>query len=158
MSILWDTVSLSLIPLIITPIALYIRTKNPKFIPVLVSLVIIEIIISFSRQLPHFHPVMLRPAGAKDCNLFNSGGSYDGGIGMPSGHVMLTTTISLSLLFIYSGTNNLYTIFKNYPIEFTCTISYILLMAISRVKRNCHNIPQVIVGAILGYGLAYSLY
>ena len=154
----WNLISLSLIPLILTPISLYVKTKNQVYIPVIVSIVITEIIISFSRQLPIIHPVMLRPVGARDCNLFNSGGSYDGGIGMPSGHVMLTTCISLSLLFIYTKTNNLYTISKYYPIQFTITVLYILLMAISRVKRNCHNIPQVMGGFILGYGLAYLLH
>jgi membrane-associated phospholipid phosphatase len=97
----WDLISLSLIPLILTPIGLYIKTKDLIYIPVIVSISITEILISFSRQLPVIHPVMLRPVGAKDCNLFNSGGSYDGQIGMPSGHVMLTTCISLSLLFAY---------------------------------------------------------
>jgi len=66
----WDLISLSLIPLILTPISLYVKTKNQVYIPVIVSIVITEIIISFSRQLPVIHPVMLRPVGAKDCNLF----------------------------------------------------------------------------------------
>ena len=154
----WDLISLSLIPLIFTPIGLYLKTKNQVYIPVIVSIVITEIIISFSRQLPAFHPSMIRPTNAKNCNLFNSGGDYSGKIGMPSGHVMLTTCISLSLLFIYTKTNNLYTIFKKYQAHITITSLYILLMGISRVKRNCHNIPQVIGGFILGYGLAYLLH
>ena len=158
MYIFWDAVSLSLIPLIAAPIGLYIRTKNTKYIPVIMSIVITEIIISFSRQLPAFHPVMMRPAGAKNCNLFNSGGSYYGQLAMPSGHMTLTTCISFSLLFIYSGTNNINTILKQKPLELVITITYIILMAISRVKRNCHNIPQVMVGSIFGYGLAYLLH
>lgn len=158
MSIFWDAISLSLIPLIAAPISLYIRTKNAKYIPVIMSIIITEIIISFSRQLPAFHPVMLRPAGAKNCNLFNSGGSYDGQLAMPSGHMMLTTCLSISLLFLYAGTNNLKTIAVTNPVAFSSVIVYIFLMGGSRIMRGCHNIPQVIIGFLIGFGLAYSLY
>ena len=158
MYIFWDAVSLSLIPLIAAPIGLYIRTKNTKYIPVIMSIVITEIIISFSRQLPAFHPVMMRPVGAKNCNLFNSGGSYDGQLAMPSGHMMLTTCISFSLLFIYMGTTDLKTIAVINPAAFSSVIIYIFLMGGSRIMRGCHNIPQVLIGGLIGFALAYTLY
>jgi membrane-associated phospholipid phosphatase len=158
MALFWDAISLSLIPLIATPIGLYIRTKDPKYIPVIMSIVITEIVISFSRQLPAFHPVMMRPSGAKNCNLFNSGGSYDGQLAMPSGHMMLTTCITFSILFLYARTKNLKTIAIAKPAALSSAIVYIFLMAGSRIMRGCHNISQVIIGGIIGFALAYVLY
>ena len=158
MSLFWDAISLSLIPLIAAPIGIYIRTKNPAYIPVIVSIVITEIIISFSRQLPVIHTVMLRPAGAKNCNIFNAGGSYDGQIGMPSGHMMLTTCLTFSLLFLYARTKNLKTLVVSKSGAFAAACAYVILMGASRFMRGCHNIPQVIVGGLLGFGLAYVLY
>jgi membrane-associated phospholipid phosphatase len=158
MSLFWDAISLSLIPLIAAPIGIYIRTKNPAYIPVIMSIVITEIIISFSRQLPVIHPVMLRPTGAKNCNIFNSGGSYDGQIGMPSGHMMLTTCLTFSMLFLYARTKNLKTLIVLKPIAGASATGYVILMGVSRLMRGCHNIPQVIMGGLLGFGLAYTLY
>ena len=157
-AVFWDAVSLSIIPVIFAPIVLYIQTKNLKYAPIIVGTFMSEIFISFSRQVPVLHPVMIRPAGAKNCNIFNGGGSYDGQIGMPSGHMMLTTFITVSFLFMFSRTKNIGRIMSEKPQTGLAAGVYVVLMAISRVARGCHNIPQVIVGGLLGYALAFVLY
>jgi hypothetical protein len=158
MSLFWDAVSLTVVPVICTPIWLYLQTKELQYVPIITSIFITEIFISFSRQVPVLHPVMIRPAGAKNCNIYNLGGSYHGQIGMPSGHMMLTTCISFSFLFIYSRNKNTLRILYENPTEFGLTSIYVAFMAMSRVMRGCHNIPQVIAGFSLGYILAYLLY
>jgi membrane-associated phospholipid phosphatase len=158
MSLFWDGVSLSVIPLVLAPCAFYFKTGDKRYIRLIIGIIIAEILTKISRHVPVVHPVMLRPAGAKNCGIFNDGGSYEGRIGMPSGHVFITSFVTMYFVFIYCQSKNITEICRKKTEVITIGSFYILLMAISRVARGCHNIPQVIVGALLGYVLAYVLY
>jgi len=93
--------------------------------------------------------VFKRPNGARNCGLFNTGGLVDDQSGFPSGHM---SSISFVMLYLLLKTKN---------INFSNFILYnipILLVAIGRYMKGCHNIIQILAGYIVGGSLAYYLY
>lgn len=105
-------------------------------------------LIKLSRVILPKSGIYLRPANAMNCSIFNTGGSYINRIGMPSGHVLLTTYILLSTGYLL-----------NFSLPSMIGIYiWILLMAISRIKKNCHTILQVIIGFIIGALIAFGVF
>lgn len=93
--------------------------------------------------------IFKRPNGARNCGLFNTGGLVDDQSGFPSGHV---SSISSVLFYLLLKTKNL---------SFSNCILYnipILLVAISRYMKGCHNLIQILAGYIIGGLLAFYLY
>lgn len=91
--------------------------------------------------------IFKRPNGATNCSVFNTGGLVDKKSGFPSGHV---ANISFIMNFLNQDNNNIfYTILYYIPI---------ILVAISRYAKNCHNIIQILSGYLLGYILAIFFY
>lgn len=146
-NVIWDVISLSVIPIFLFPYGMAIIKKDVSYAVIAVGTIVCEIIVKLTRRLPVVHPVQLRPSGAKNCSILNRGGSYEGRIGMPSGHVMLTSYVLVSLYMISEPEDKLY-----YGIAMIIGIT---LMSMSRVIRVCHNIPQVVIGATLGAVFAY---
>ena len=140
----WNLISLAVLPLMAVPWLAFSVTGNLGYLVILAGCVFCEALIKLTRKLPVVAEWQLRPVGAADCGICNDGGNYEGRIGMPSGHVALTTYIAVSLVMMRG----------------TCAKAMVLaafaviLMATSRVRRRCHTIPQVIVGALLGAGMA----
>lgn len=87
--------------------------------------------------------IFKRPDGATDCSLFNTGGLVDQNSGFPSGHVAI---ISFIMNFLNFKKRN---IIYNIPI---------ILVAISRYVKKCHNMIQISAGYLLGYGIAYIFF
>jgi membrane-associated phospholipid phosphatase len=141
----WDIISLSLYPLMFTPGFGFVYSLNILFIYQLIGVIICSFLIKLTRWTLPKNSITLRPVNAANCNIYNQGGVYNNRIGMPSGHVLLTTFILFSLGYInYKETFYL----NNY---FLLCLVWIVLMAVSRVKRNCHTVLQVIMGAAFGY-------
>ena len=124
----------------------------------------------YSRQIPEIIIKMLlsrkngelrewakRPEGAKDCNMFNSGGDMSKDSGLLSSHTFLISTIVF--YFTIKFTNN----FKNnmnYK-QYTFIILLILwtiIVVLARVRLGCHKTHQTITGIIMGIGWGYLLY
>lgn len=143
---IWDVISLGILPIMSAPFVAAFVSKDPtSYLIVGAGTIVCEVIIKLSRCMKKIHPVLIRPKGARDCGIFNNGGDkYEGRIGMPSGHVLMTTYV-FTCMYLLSSQK---------PEVGLLLIVGVMLMAASRVLRICHNIPQVIVGALLGFALA----
>lgn len=109
--------------------------------------------------------IFKRPDGAKDCNLFNTGGPCDRESGFPSGHVTLISYFCFYIYYRYNEELMAYfygngksksDIVNQYTFEEKCSLFLfsmlpIILMGYARYMKNCHNIIQVIFGAITGF-------
>lgn len=148
MMVLWDFISLTLYPLTFYPIILYFTFWKSIFIIQFIVMLFAMFLIKLSRVILPKSGIYLRPANAMNCSIFNTGGSYINRIGMPSGHVLLTTYILLSTGYLL-----------NFSLPSMIGIYiWILLMAISRIKKNCHTILQVIIGFIIGALIAFGVF
>lgn len=151
----WDVMSLTLSALVASPGFGFVFSLDILYLYQIVGIIFCHFFIKLTRMMPK-NSITLRPPNARDCNIFNKGGDASSRIGMPSGHVLLTTFILLSLGFIYNyrgrkEKNNI--IYFNSYVAFAAI--FILLMAISRIMRNCHTVLQVVVGFVLGALIYY---
>lgn len=145
----WDVVSLTLSALVASPGFGYLFTLDILYLYQILGIIFCHFFIKLTRLMPK-NSITLRPPNANNCNIYNKGGDASNRVGMPSGHVLITTFILLSLGYIYTQQTvyfNSYTVFAGV---------FILLMAISRIKRNCHTVLQVLVGFILGLLIYYA--
>ncbi|PNH00822.1 hypothetical protein TSOC_013333 [Tetrabaena socialis] len=150
---IWDVLSLLVLVYWALPVALWslypvipgLRASRETYLLIFIVSLMLQFLLKATRRLPVYHSLQLRPAGARDCNLFNRGGSYDGTIGMPSGHV-LTTAFVLASLYFTGDVSGL-------P-----AAAGILSMCASRYYRRCHTLLQVVAGAVLGGVSAFLLH
>lgn len=147
----WDIMSLTLSALVASPGFGFLLSLDILYLYQIVGIIFCHFFVKVTRMMPK-NSITLRPPNARDCNIFNKGGDASNRIGMPSGHVLLTTFILFSLGYIYAHQKEI--MYFNSYMAFV--IIFILLMAISRVKRNCHTILQVIVGFVLGTLIYYA--
>jgi len=118
------------------------------------------------------HQLNLRPTGAKDCNSLNKGGSVgptttmrrrhngwddriDGRPGMPSGHCTVMTmylTLHVSNILYLEDHDKVRVNARSITLFVILTIGT-LLMGFARTYLQCHTLPQVIAGYLLGFGL-----
>lgn len=87
-----------------------------------------------------------RPAGAQGCNLQLTG-RQGGQPGFPSGH-MATTTAFWTCIWFLVGSE-----YKTAVLVVGLILS--IAMMWSRMKKSCHTFLQCIVGAAVGFGIAY---
>jgi hypothetical protein len=90
--------------------------------------------------------IFKRPDSAMNCTLLNSGGFAGDRGGFPSGHMAITSYFMNYLYFKNKDYSTKAKLYYNTPI---------ILMATARYMKGCHNIPQIIAGYLLGYGVAY---
>jgi membrane-associated phospholipid phosphatase len=156
MATIWDALSLMVILYLCLPVIFLLLTKDFVFAWITIGVLVCQILVKLSRLIQYpssWSGVVMRPSGASNCSCWNMGGSYMGRIGMPSGHVALTT---FSLLSTALALNKKGILPKSITLYTTCLVIgvLILLMGISRLKRQCHNIWQVLVGGVLGVVLS----
>jgi membrane-associated phospholipid phosphatase len=91
----------------------------------------------------------LRPSGASNCNMFNTGGSYKLIPGFPSGHMSHTSTFFTIAFFIY----------KSKWLLIVGLLS-VLFMGWARLKKQCHTKTQVVAGVIIGviFGCCWTIF
>jgi len=149
----WDLVSLCILVILALPVLLIVFDGDPtrrlQYLVVLIGILVCEIIIKITRIVLPKQGVFLRPSNAVNCSLYNRGGNYAGRVGMPSGHVALTTFVLCSILYIYKSNAN------HSPIVYVLVVLMIGLMCMSRYYRHCHNIPQIVMGFVLGILLTW---
>ena len=88
-----------------------------------------------------------RPKGATDCNVWCNDGNQEGRPGMPSGH---SSQVVFFASFYYSQTKN--------PWIRGSLVLYALLIMYSRYAKQCHTIPQIATGALLGFLISKCVY
>jgi membrane-associated phospholipid phosphatase len=133
-----NIVSSSVIGVYIIPILLFIFTH--KFIHLKALLGVIST--AYIGESIKYYIIKYkspRPIGACDCNLMTNDGIQEGKPGMPSGH---SSTITFFTTFYFQQTKN--------PKVKIILIIYALSVMISRYKKKCHTIHQIITGSLLG--------
>ena len=137
----WDIISLTLIPLILSPIYFWYSTQNTYHLIGFAGIMITSLSVEVLKQTLFSN--QYRPSKAKGCDLFCLHETDEDKPGMPSGHA---ATVAFYGTF-YNIQNPLYLI-------------YVILMAISRYMKNCHSIPQIIAGLLFGasMGLLFKQY
>lgn len=133
--------------------------------------VILPMISKYYTSNTDYPEIFKRPDGARDCNLFNTGGICDQESGFPSGHV---TLISYFCFYIYSiykdsvfdslyGTTdkdekiNTFTVYLKDLSVFVIFALPIIIMGYARYMKKCHNFVQVLAGAITGYIISKTI-
>lgn len=107
---------------------------------VLLGVLLFDIFIgSVKHLIGNKQSIFQRPQGASACNILCSPSNDEGKPGFPSGHVATTTMILLVLSFYVKDTS--FTIFA---------LIYIMLMALSRHNKKCHNLTQIVYGFVFG--------
>ena len=98
-----------------------------------------------------------RPQGARDCNMFNSGGDASNDSGLVSSHTFLIST--LMFYFVYKFTNNFRNNmnYKQY-ILVGLLLLWTVIVSMARVRLGCHKQHQTITGFVLGAVWGYLLY
>jgi membrane-associated phospholipid phosphatase len=146
MIVIWDFISLLIIAIAAYPFIRYIETLECTYLIIVAGVVFCQVFIKLTRQLHSLkiYKFMIRPKGACNCNIMNSGGSYENRIGMPSGHMLMTTYVIVSLILLN-------------PTILTISLGsiVIILMGCSRYYKLCHTVPQVVVGITVGIIFAY---
>lgn len=150
LSTIWDAISLLVVPVVILPPCLFLLTQKNVYARITLGALLATAFIAMTRVLPWppaTYAYAKRPDDAANCSTWNTGGSYTGQIGMPSGHVLLTAYVAVALTsHLYSLTH----VSSKFLGAVIASGILVVLMAISRVKRRCHTLSQVIVGGILG--------
>lgn len=132
----WDMLSLSLMPLVLSPLYFWYTTQNTYHLFVFAGIILIVISVE---ALKHFvFSDQHRPPNAKGCDLFCLHETDENKPGMPSGHVATVAFYGV----LYNITNPLY-------------ILYVALIATSRYRKHCHTIPQIIAGLLFGSGVGF---
>lgn len=126
-------VSSLVIPIFCLPLIRFYLTNQTKYLYIFRSTCILAIAIQLSRMLLPKYKCLLRPQLARDCNVLNKGGDCSKCIGMPSGHMLISTFVLVSMYGI-----NVY------------VIGVLFFMGASRMRKKCHTFNQVIVGCIVG--------
>jgi len=141
-----DFISNSILIVYIIPIILYGITRNPyhkiAFMGTFATNAISEII-----KHVFIKDISPRPQGAMNCNIMCSNGNQEGKPGMPSSH---SATIIFFTTYYYCHTSNLYIR--------AILIGYALLVMMSRYHKRCHTVPQIMVGALLGWSMGMLLH
>ena len=90
--------------------------------------------------------MLVRPAGARDCDALCNGGPSEGRPGFPSGH-MTTVAICVAGLWLHGRD----------PLVLWLGVPWIAVMAWARWAKKCHNWQQIVGGVVLGAALAVGL-
>lgn len=140
-----DFISCSIISVYIIPVILYGITHQSYHKIAFIGVLAVN---GISECIKHIFvkDVSPRPDGATDCNLLCTNGNQEGKPGMPSSH---SATVAFFATFYYCHTTN--------PYIRTGLIIYAILVMMSRYYKRCHSVPQITVGALLGWSIGVLL-
>ena len=163
-SIVNDSISF-LLSLIVLSYCLY-TLDFISIVGCFLAVIIPMLIKAITRNTP-FPGIFKRPDGAKDCNLFNTGGVCDRESGFPSGHVTLIAYFCFYIYFQYNKELKEYLFGDDTKREYKSTqyssqdlylliLCFIptIMMGYAIYMKNCHNMIQVTAGAITGFAIS----
>jgi len=139
---LQDAISFSAAFLYAVPIIAYLITQQWIHIKAFIGLFAT---MGIGESIKHYiiSTASLRPNGAKDCNLWCNDGKQGGNPGMPSGH---SSQVTFFASFYYGQTQNIWIR--------AGLVLYALLVMGTRYLKQCHTIPQIVAGALLGWTIS----
>jgi len=155
----WNTLSASILGIIIYPIIQLILTGHYLYIIMIVGILVTDLTTRFLKWISKTEssstPAFLRrPVDATDCNILCTNGAQGGKSGMPSGHMAL---VLFFITFVYMmQIHSLSSIIHKF-IFILFSIIYLSLMGYDRFRRKCHTFLQVLSGSALGTIIGYII-
>ena len=140
-----NAISLSIIVALFGPLLAYFYTWNTAYLLLTLKNVALNGVVIALKYLFGTTGIAARPAGAAACDLFCMGPPVGGKEGMPSGH-MATATFFVTAMYTHLGGNSWILVVG---------VPWIIAMAWSRWFKKCHNIWQLLAGALLGIVAAW---
>jgi membrane-associated phospholipid phosphatase len=138
MSQFLDNISQSFLLIFVVPLLLSFH--NTFYLWIIGGVIIFDIFLCFIKHsIGNKEQIFQRPQGASACNIFCLPSNDQGKPGFPSGHVATTTMMMLILVYYIKDIH--FTVFA---------LIYIILMALSRYSKKCHNWTQISWGLIFG--------
>ena len=141
-------------------LALLIVTRDPYYIVIAVGMTTVALAVKLTKAAtrPFLGEAawLARPAGARGCGALNGEdcdavGSDGACAGMPSGHQAITAFFVFSLIFYHRLT------VVSAPL-WIALLALNFAVGVSRVYKECHTIPQVVVGSVVGILVAVAFY
>ena len=148
----WDSLSLSVVAFAGFPAIAFLLTGDAKYAwfalgiagTERISNILKDVLVKINKN----EPMLLRPNGAKDCDIMNKNGIIQGTPGMPSAHVSL-----IVFFFVYAWIASHVT-GVSFGVYVAVASLICALIAASRLQKKCHSYDQVFGGASLGALLA----
>ena len=141
---------ISALPICIYASLLYTSISENDMYPFffLIQLLVVDIfLVPFLKHLPYpsfVYHITRRPIGATNCDYLSKIPSKTNAPGLPSGHMTVTTMFSIVRILENKSIVSI--------ILHSCIV---ILMAMARYYKKCHNVVQIIAGTILGSILGY---
>ena len=157
-----DWVSLAPAACYVALLALLVATRDPYYIVIAVGMTTIALAVKLTkaatRPFLSGNEWLARPSGARGCGALN-GEECDGGEaghggkcpGMPSGHQAVIAFFVFSVIFYHRLT------VVSAPL-WIALLALNFAVGVSRVYKECHTIPQVVAGSVVGILIAVALY
>jgi membrane-associated phospholipid phosphatase len=146
MLIVWDAISLTVLPIMAYPTIRLGQEANRRFFVIFMGVVGVALVMRARNAITSPPSYLLRPKGAKNCNTFNRGGDCEHRVGMPSGHVLMTTYVLFAVLWTSEKADD---VAANAAVMVAA-----VLMAVARVQKGCHTVGQVVAGMGVGAVMA----
>jgi len=140
-----DIISSSIPILYIISIMMYFKTNNVYHLFIVFGLWTTAGISEFIKYYI-IQKNSVRPDGAVNCNIWCNNGNQEGKPGMPSSHAAVTTFF---VIIYWNYTKN--------PYIRTLLLIYYFLILQSRFYKNCHTVPQLMMGTLLGLGIGTAM-
>lgn len=152
---IWNTISLTAIPLAIYPFIVALLTPGDiqeDFLFMGIGLVASQLVVLAAKHgTKELGPDFVRPAGATDCNALCNDGSVQGAPGFPSGH-MTTVLFLFTYLLVLSIYHNKVMAIRGVIVLVGSLATTAVAMA--RYHKKCHTPFQIVSGALLGVASA----
>jgi membrane-associated phospholipid phosphatase len=153
-----DWVSLAPAACYVVLLALLGATRDPYYIVIAVGMTTIALAVKLTKAATRpflsgdFAEWLARPSGARGCGALN-GEDCDAEVcpGMPSGHQAVIAFFVFSMIFYHRLT------VVSAPL-WIALLALNFAVGVSRVYKECHTIPQVVAGSVVGILIAVALY
>jgi membrane-associated phospholipid phosphatase len=152
----WNTLSASIIGIIIYPIIQLILTGHPLYILMIMGILVTDLITRFLKWISRYsnNKLLKRPVDATNCDILCQNGMQGNSPGMPSGHMALALFF---VTFLYVIQMHSLDSVVHKALFVVVAIVYTSLMGYDRVRRKCHTLSQVLSGTALGSILGVSI-
>lgn len=148
----WNTLSASILGIIIYPIIQLILTGHSLYIIMITGILVTDLTTRFLKWVSKSTgsstlSFLKRPVDAKDCDILCTNGTQGGKPGMPSGHMAM---VLFFITFVYMMQIHSLDSVVHKLMFIVLAIIYIAMMGYDRYRRKCHTFLQVLSGSVLG--------
>lgn len=148
--ILWDYVSIAVVGVFVYPVVRFAQTGSWQYIYMVVGNLLADYATKIMKDVTRSSTIQVlkRPAAATNCDIFCRNGACGGRPGFPSGHMAITGFFVAYIFFMNE--------FNNAGLFLSFAITIVVLMAMARYYKSCHNLLQIVTGTTWGGFAAWA--